>query len=974
MAIGTGLPPLKSGDVLSQPAAVIDGDKYSSAQAWGRIAAAGAQIEAAGEGLLKQELHRKRIGYQSDAENRAEQKKTELQVTFKDDPEGFKAAWQAHTEGTLSQAPTWAAADVQRNLNRVGNAAYSALLHRKVAVDDKLARESYTANLTTTEGEVVAAAMSGNLQSDEGKAAILKLQQQYAAGVSARFVSQEEADRQINAIVNRAQAESTIKTVGDSYRAARDRGDPDPALSATREAEALILRGDNRLSENERWAYFSKSRGEIRALEAERKQDLQIARLAATDMQRAMISGLRPDQQSVDQIVTELQRAGDHTGAARFLGSVARQEQNANFGRLPLGEMNRELVATEALSKIETTPFERRLIMRESSGNPAAVNKFGYAGWFQFGAPRLASIGLYQPGPGEDLRTWSKTPRNDPSKWSGTFSIPGFAEVKTVQQFLANPDAQRAAYMTHQTRMDAEISAGGLNRFEGQTVGGVPITRDGLRAMLHLGGVTNAAAFLSSGGSANVADAFRTSIGDYARLGVETGAVTAGPAVDPRLFADQRKATNTAAWTEWKKVSTDLDAGMRPTSDVLQGVINAARLTGDSDLLETIGDRLDRFDRKAAAGQQPVPVQEGMATELTRAGSAEGLPPGQKALLKDLKDVHAETVKGLENDPVSLTVKRFPERFSTPDPLDPSTSDSLRAGLRQRAMIADFAAKNFQVPALPALTPADVQTLQMTLERSDAATRVRVMGDLTAALPEGIRTATFAKMGSTGPAAMVQAFAGAMYAVDQKISESILRGSQAIKAEKRFNPTESNAKDFNTAMDKTMPPSVFSLAGRTNPSGPYPIYRSAIIARYADLAAQSGDTSGKLDETRLTAAVADVTGGVLERNGSKFIAPWRGMSQAQFDGIMWGLKDSDFAGVTTLAGEPLSADYVRKNAKLESYGDGRYLLRLNSDPLKQPVYAFRYANTESPQVFAMDLRNRQPANITYTRDGYPIAQ
>ena len=81
------------------------------------------------------------------------------------------------------------------------------------------------------------------------------------------------------------------------------------------------------------------------------------------------------------------------------------------------------------------------------------------------------------------------------------------------------------------------------------------------------------------------------------------------------------------------------------------------------------------------------------------------------------------------------------------------------------------------------------------------------------------------------------------------------------------------------------------------------------------------------------------------------------MPQATFDRVMYGITDDDLAGVTTLGGQPITAGYLRGSAKLESVGEGRYSVLLGERPL-QPVYAYRYANTESPQKFVLDLRNR----------------
>lgn len=159
--------------------------------------------------------------------------------------------------------------------------------------------------------------------------------------------------------------------------------------------------------------------------------------------------------------------------------------------------------------------FEQRLARKESSGRPGVVNQLGFAGLYQFGAPRMAELGMFTPE--GSLDGWNQK-KGGTEKWSGTFSIPGHPEVKTVQDFLQSPAAQRTAFQVHTQKMDAEIAERGLARFEGQEVGGVPITRQGLYAMIHLGGAQGAENALT--GKGNAADANGSTVLDYARLGV----------------------------------------------------------------------------------------------------------------------------------------------------------------------------------------------------------------------------------------------------------------------------------------------------------------------------------------------------------------------------------------------------------------------------------------------------------------------
>lgn len=162
--------------------------------------------------------------------------------------------------------------------------------------------------------------------------------------------------------------------------------------------------------------------------------------------------------------------------------------------------------------------IEGALVGRESGGRPWIVNGFGFAGLYQFGAPRLQTLGIYEPGSNEDMGGWNKSSKGAPGKWSGTFNIPGFPQVKTLQDFLNSPEAQRKAWEVHSAYMDKEISSRNLDQYIGQTIGGVLITRDGIKAMMHLGGAGGAKRVLDSGGAQNPQDANGTSLLNYAKM------------------------------------------------------------------------------------------------------------------------------------------------------------------------------------------------------------------------------------------------------------------------------------------------------------------------------------------------------------------------------------------------------------------------------------------------------------------------
>jgi hypothetical protein len=179
-------------------------------------------------------------------------------------------------------------------------------------------------------------------------------------------------------------------------------------------------------------------------------------------------------------------------------------------------------VAKSPLSKMALPPDSAEiepLLRMESGGNAQLLNQFGYAGLFQFGAPLLIDLGLYTPGPSEDLSNWSKTGRTAAGKWTGMFSIPGFPTVRKLSDFLENRAAQFAAFTIHQAAMQEQIAIRGLDGYVDHEIAGTPITRTGLLYMIHLGGVGGAQRVLRTQGRANPRDANGTSLLDYARLG-----------------------------------------------------------------------------------------------------------------------------------------------------------------------------------------------------------------------------------------------------------------------------------------------------------------------------------------------------------------------------------------------------------------------------------------------------------------------
>src|SRR5581483_8424526 len=106
--------------------------------------------------------------------------------------------------------------------------------------------------------------------------------------------------------------------------------------------------------------------------------------------------------------------------------------------------------------------------------------------------------------------------------------------------------------------------------------------------------------------------------------------------------------------------------------------------------------------------------------------------------------------------------------------------------------------------------------VQAALDTPDVAQKSRVFSMLAANLPEDVLKATLGKLGEKGPSMMVSAGAGAMLREAPDVAQSILRGQEAIKAEKGFLPEKKEMQSYTDALNKKLTPDIFSLAGRTD--------------------------------------------------------------------------------------------------------------------------------------------------------------
>jgi hypothetical protein len=916
------------------------------------------------------------------AEGAAKDADIQLRQQFVDNPQAYLQAANAYKDSVMKRYADLGAPEVGVTLGRAIDATttynFRELAKDKRKLDLRSAERDIDNGLKDAQDTLVAGARAGALKDpdpDNWPAPFQLANDKWRQLTNQKVANPSFAYSQQAADYDQDQLTAKLKENGLAHHFIdemyKNSDNPSSAAVTTLNAARSILTDPTlNLKDAERHKIYNYVAGEIRSEDALRKQDAFEARQARESvLDYLKLGGNAKDvQDQAGNVIDVLRRTGYPGEASSFLARVKIIEKGGgDYGRQSLDTQDAQR-NTFAGGVTPATAAEARLIQHESSGDPTAVNNFGFAGLYQFGAPRLTDLGIYKPGPNENLQTWNQTSKFEPGKWTGTFNVPGHPEVKTLSDFLQNPAAQKAAYDAHTARMDQEISTLGLDKYEGQTVGGVPITRAGLYTMMHLAGAQGARVALQSGGRIQVADAYGTTPLAYAGMAAHAEIPT--PAASLFLQVANASADQRDLRAEWKTINEDFQKTRIPPSDkVINDVADRANRNDDFGLNAQISHDVALMRIEAQQPGGTLAQQQARITEIQSRGAAGEFGAGYGEVAKNLSEITQKIREGMDKDPISTAVSYSRGRLATPAPLDFSDPAKLTAGLQQRVPIARWANQTWQGQPVAALDQADVDQIKGQLANPDPAAKARIYQSL-ATLPEDVRGPTLKKIAGNDPADTAEAAAGSMMRSSPEVATSIFQGLAMMKGgkfdvDKAFGTKNPQGETFTDDFNKALPATVFPMgAARTDPTGDYATMGEMVRARYAYLSAQSGDMNYSAD--RVQKAVDDVTGGVLSMNGAKFIAPARGMPQTQFDNVLASLTDNDLAGVTSLNGAPISAAYLRGQAQLQNAdGPGRYYVTLGRDQAA-PIYAYQNTNTERPNKFVLDLRGRQPAPFSYS--------
>lgn len=917
----------------------------------------------------------------TDGESAAKNTEIKLRREYPTDPEGYLTAANAARDKTVADYASKGAPEVGlalgRSMDNTIAQSYRGLWAEKQKTDLASAGKSIDSGIQDATDNLTALARGGDTSSDAFQQSLDKVKTLLDQKVKNPLFAypKEQADFDLQHLQGQLRGQAFLNQIDQAYQSAPTKADG--ARTALERAKDILTNPDVKISQQERQQFFSRAVGEIHQNEAIRKQDLNEARAAVTSLKMVQAYGGTIYPSDIEGAANALRASGGVGDVARLYAWSSRADLHDDFGRQPLSQQNSDIQTLSGGGPI-TKSYVNTTFRIESGGNPNAVT----------GSNR----GLGQFGPEEERRFGlNDANRTNPDAQARALQLEANQNRPKLTAALGRPPTEAELYIAHQ-----QGAAGGpallanpdkpaweaIRQFYGSDAVAKKAITGNIPSDNPLKGVP--VEQISAG---QFTDMWKAKYAHFAGQPVDTAqsgqpiqlasnapgvAGLSAPASAMWQQANRIHVADQTASQEWKRVYQDWNnEGIRPPDDTVLQIANAARAAKDWPLLDQIGVDIDgketgggllgRMRGVEAMGGQPLPQQQAQIGQMQSEGAAGNLQPGMQAMLKDLQRKNAAITAGLEKNPITTAVSNLPQlQGKQPAPLDYSDPAMLAAGLKFRGQIAQIAANTWQSGPVAALDQADLNQMKSVLQGPDVATKATVLSALNT-LPEDVRNATLSKLAKEGgPDMAVSAAAATLLPSDPNVAQSILRGQMALKTDKAFWPKGQGEEQAVTeAMNKSLPPNVFGLAARTDPQGPYATTQGMVKARYADLSAQASDVSGTLNKDRLTQAVNDVTGGVLDHNGAPLIAPQRGMSQADFDRTLNGVNEADLANVTTLNGAPVTPDYLRANAQLESVGQGRYLVRLGKDT-GRPIYAYQGANTEAPQKFVLDLRGRQP--------------
>lgn len=824
MAQGTGLPIPKPQGVLSQ-APTINADAVSSAAAWNKISAAGAEIAKVGLDTLQRDVHLQQAGAVADFEGKWRKENIEARDRFAEDPEGFKNWAQSSTEGALNSVPPWMAAHAKSYLDRTFDGSYASILTARRSRDDRLAADSLKSRRASADDDVMALAVGGKVGSPEFNAAVSVHDDVLKTAVSSGTMSQETADYLRSDLAGRAQGEVAARDALGVYREKGFDAAVEYLIKNIRDNENLSLKA------SQRSAAFNRGLSALRLEQARGKEDRSTAIDISKDLRARLDSNQDVDPNEVRNVADELARTGAFTERRNLIIRAGIHDATAAYrpgGGKTLPQLGSELASmrgelTPGLTGAIEAAATRRGIdpnylkataVRESGGALNARNPNSTAtGPFQFTEQTFlgevkrsgGAIGLGDLA-GKIEQEGGRYVVRDPAARAQILALrtdPGVSSDLAASLTAFNASALRTALGRAPTNGDLYaahvLGAGGA-------IAMLKADRDAKAADINpSAAAANTSIFFAKDGRARSVGEVLDNLGrPLGGEGQNVGDITKG--VQQFYVAQEKKI--------WPQLKSMLEKGELTDPTEFEAMRYAAHISGDP----TWAQEVETFAKAQGYGRllKDAPESAGQAVLDRVRGRLEqdGGTVSDRQVLDLLQRQYDRQVRMAREDPIGLAIESDPT-IKAPAPLDFSNSDTARRGFTDRMALARRTAVSKETPLGSPLRPADRAATAAAISYGQVA-QAGAAFDMLASAPDDallptlttkeIKTAVGGAIRSTEPAR----YNAAMSFLDriwQRAPESVdnLFGSDAVHAlaawqtKRRYLSPDDLAKERSTA-------------------------------------------------------------------------------------------------------------------------------------------------------------------------------
>lgn len=866
---------------------------------------------------------------------------TQLANDSKGNIDAFDSSWKAFRDQTIAAVPKDQRGAVTTMLDTEGPRFRLGVSEQKRTTDIKEFEGNIKSEIQFLDDDMATLARSGGVNTDayrQKQAQIHTLYQSLADNPDFT-VGQQEADIALKRMESRHMTESMLGNVDKALQGG--------GLAEARKLSQAILTDDKlSLSPAERRQYSSLANERINGFIAQTKANLKPAQDLSKTIQKRLKEGVGLDDDDVDTTARSLAQGGDMSGALELYQARATAKTLQGFR---LSDNPQQVAMAENAIGNANRPAPSR--ERPASFNPDATNRMqqAVAHLKARGLTDIQAAGIV----GNLMQESSLNPlaRNRGDGTDGSDSI-GIGQwngdrARALQAFAAKNGTSPDDIATQLDFLVEELKTTEGGAY--QRLLAASTVDEATAAMIGYERPQGWSAENPRGGHGwanRLAAASRAA--ELQGVDPKLIAATQG-AVDPEIIKEYRQEMTSDARDLFTQIKGGLDKGLTPAVSDVDLLSRQLALVDDQDFRKEVSDYF-ASDAVKQAAQNVAPAQLESLISSLQADASDGATIAEQQILSGLQDAQRVQQQALNDDPIGYAARRG--MIAAPSALDLGNPDSWGPTFQSLQKGVDVLQSQNMVGNISALRPEMQKQVASALETSTPQQAVQLLGSMAANMRPETYKATLAKLYSSGQGGAASA-AGALVSVNPAVAEGVLRGQQLLKENPLLAPKKTD--DNTVTVNGLLPTTAFAPViegARQN-------LLDAATARYADLSNQVGDTSGELDETRMTQAITEVTGGLVDINGSQTVAPRYGMSQDDFDNVLGSLTDADLEGAITSSGVQVKAEDLRNEGRLRAVADGRYVLEFGSPD--SPTYVLRrpsQGNYRAPSAYVLDLRGR----------------